>query len=751
MDATRALLARIDGYLTYIRNFKGYEPGRPSIIAVCDDLRKAILTLSKSWPVHPYESLVPLLDSVKDLNVPVGFVDTLQRAVRNIPPDTVAITLLSKKVVAKVTEAPARSPPRAPEASARSPPRAPARSPPRALVMAPEDPRKAPDRAPEVSMRATATGGPLPERSVGIIPVCMFNSAGTLLLANEILKDDKVYDRPKDLLVRAAQLIGTIFKFDSVLQPIVGREAIIAATMESAAAAEPLALTNAQKRELIMDTFCSSHVSLIAGMPVQACYAVVDTIAYKRMGTHYVHQVLGACLLARATNHWAIWSVAGDPYRIRANTFHHMFYEIKKYVRSEQAAGGPVSIGLIASDAPVPFVTMDDRIALYGREGFQLQLPAPPMTGVDRDGRWGDIPIPNDGSYRCVNLKNPGDRCLMTYVIGKSIETGHKVLELVPSIPMDIRPFDVLFSWSHSALNIKNPATAPMIIPVNTGNTRVIVSSVPASAIYGVYGLYLHNILIDLLTKVPFSMLLKLFPGIRLTKPLQLAHGGLVTQAFSEELYGGVLIKLPSITHMGDPAFGPRGISVTNFISIYVYDVNTDIPDMIISYSDPNKAREATFGMYQVDQSIPFAINTPAEGLTGTLEGNAERKTKVLLRSKRVPGMGILGTDTTLGATLSHINSVPSATPRVLLHGMCGSIDGGNNVRESAAEVVAERLMRTHPRAVHLNSLWELNAFYARLSHAIVALAQQVEPVTPLPVAEGGKRQAGRRVTRRRV
>ena len=244
----------------------------------------------------------------------------------------------------------------------------------------------------------------------------------------------------------------------------------------------------------------------------------------------------------------------------------------------------------------------------------------------------------------------------------------------------------------------------------------MIVITVPSSAIYGIYGLYLKNVIVDLLKVIPFNMILKIFPGIRLDHPLPLARDGIITQQASKELYGGILIKLPS-----GVVAGPTAIS--NFISIYVYDVHTPIPDMHIGFIDPIPARQATFGIYRVNSELPYVMNVPT---------TADTEVEIFKRSApfKIPGYPV-PTETTLNHILRGLDTMASPVPKVLLHGLCGVItDEGAGHRESATELIGERLQQIHPRAVYLNSQAEMILFCNRLGNAVFNLARQVAPVT---------------------
>jgi len=253
----------------------------------------------------------------------------------------------------------------------------------------------------------------------------------------------------------------------------------------------------------------------------------------------------------------------------------------------------------------------------------------------------------------------------------------------------------------------------------NTGNTRVIVITVPSSAIIGVYGLYLQNVIIELLKIVPFNMLLKIFPGIRLDPPLTLARNGIITQQASKELYGGILIKLPSFIQ----TIVNGTLNVTNYISIYVYDAKTLIPDMQVAFLDTIAARQATFGVYRVNTDLPFVMNSPA---------TADTEVEIFKRSApfKIPDYPIPSV-TTLGHILRGLDTMASPVPKVLLHGLCGVFDdNGREGRETATRLLDERLPQIHPRAVNLSTYEEMIMFCNRLGNAVFNFVRQVAPVT---------------------
>jgi hypothetical protein len=256
------------------------------------------------------------------------------------------------------------------------------------------------------------------------------------------------------------------------------------------------------------------------------------------------------------------------------------------------------------------------------------------------------------------------------------------------------------------------------MVPVNTGNVRVIVTTVPSSAVWGRYALGLINVLVEILKHIPFSMLLKIFPGIKLSEstPLVMVNKEHITQAFSNELYGGILIKLPTVKENA-PHYGPLGVVVSNIFSIYVYDVNTYIPDMNIAYQDVDVARQARFGLYEIDTTKPY-----------TPDDYAKAETKLNERSERVESSIVApGSATTLGKLLKTLQS--PGEPRILFHGLCGSIDGDASIRETATTIVTKRLFELHPKAVIINTHQEFTAFLHKLGTAIYNLAHQVTTV----------------------
>jgi hypothetical protein len=89
--------------------------------------------------------------------------------------------------------------------------------------------------------------------------------------------------------------------------------------------------------------------------------------------------------------------------------------------------------------------------------------------------------------------------------------------------------------------------------------------------------------------------------------------------------------------------------------------------------------------------------------------------------------LGTPGSVTTLGNLLKALQS--PGEPRVLFHGLCGSIEGDASLREAATAAVTQRLSELHPRAVTLNSDEEFVAFIFKLGGAISNLAQQVSTV----------------------
>jgi len=521
------------------------------------------------------------------------------------------------------------------------------------------------------------------------------------------------------VLLKAAQLMSTIFEFEKILQPIPAVAAAAAASAPAVvasavaaggaggAAAASAAPTGLAAIEYIRTTFCNPNTSLEYGQPVTEVYAVVDVEQYGDR----VHKIIGTCILARTPTHWAIWSVVGDPYRIRAHTFHHMFNEIKRKIHS---LGGPFVVKLIASDAPVPFVTFSDRITLYEAEGFEIATPYPRLSGVAPNGQWVPvIPFEYGSLCNCFNISEPGGRLIMSYNDKKAIPV--KELTLPATMPMVVQPHESFFSWGHSNYS-RNMSTQAMV-PVNTGNVRVIVTTVPSSAVFGIYALGLINMLVEILKHVPFSMLLKIFPGIKLSQstPLVMVNDKHITQAFSNELYGGILIKLPTAKDDATP-YGPLGLVISNIFSIYVYDVNTYIPDMNIAYQDIDATRQASFGLFKIDDTKPY------------VQDDFKMKMKINERSERVGGSIVApGSVTTLGKLITALQS--PGEPRVLFHGLCGSIEGDASLRETATTIFTQRLFELHPKAVVLNSFEEFVAFLHKLGTAIYNLAQQVTTV----------------------
>jgi hypothetical protein len=408
---------------------------------------------------------------------------------------------------------------------------------------------------------------------------------------------------------------------------------------------------------------------------------------------------------------------------------------------------GPYVVKLIASDAPVPFVTFSDRLTLYATEGFEIAAPYPSLSGVAPNGQWVPvIPIEYGSVCNCFNISEPGGRLIMSYNDKKGLPV--KELAVPASMPLAVQPLVPFFSWGHSNYSratLEGGVSA--MVPVSTGNVRVIVTTVPSSAVFGVYALSLINMIAELLKYIPFSMLLKIFPGIRVsnTKPLVIAKDGHISQEFSNELYGGILIKLPTVK-ADAKEYGPLGLVVSNFFSIYVYDVNTYIPDMNIGYQDVDPARQAGFGLYKIDSSKPYVQDTFKTNM------------KLFGRSDRVAGeLGTPGSVTTLGNLLQALQS--PGEPRVLFHGLCGSIDGDASLREAATAAVTQRLTELHPKAVTLNSDEDFVAFIFKLGGAIMNLAQQISTVASRKnvakliksfVPSGGASAKGGRRTRRK-
>ena len=121
--------------------------------------------------------------------------------------------------------------------------------------------------------------------------------------------------------------------------------------------------------------------------------------------------------------------------------------------------------------------------------------------------------------------------------------------------------------------------------------------------------------------------------------------------------------------------------------------------------------------------------------------------------------LGTPGSVTTLGNLLKALQS--PGEPRVLYHGLCGSIEGGANLREAATAAVTQRLTEIHPRAVTLNSDEDFVAFIFKLGGAISNLAQQVSTVASrknvakliksiMPSGGAGASAKGGRRTRRK-
>ena len=574
-----------------------------------------------------------------------------------------------------------------------------------------------------VTQEATAVAAAAHKRSVDIILLCSYGVVPQY--SDNLNKPHEV-----NVLTRAAQLIDKIFKFESILQPL-ATEAVPAPTV--------FPTTFAEKQAYVKSTFCSTMLSL-DGSPVKYCYAVVDSDQYSN---GMVHSIIGACILAQTDTHFAIWSVVGDPYRVKAKTFKYMFNKIKIAAKNL----GLPRIALIASDAPIPFVTFDDRIKLYAAEGLVALRPTPLLTGVSPEGVWGDIPVGSESLYKCLNLKVPGTRFLMTYTPGPDTP-AELPLELPARVSVGVQLPEIIFSLGHSQYRTDASPSLNMI-PVNTGNTRVVVLTVPSSAINMYESLFMQNVITELLKSVPFEMLIKLFPGINISPstPLPLKTGSSVSQQISSEIYGGFLIKIPSYPH----AIG----FVTNFITIYVYDVNTNIPDMGITYADPTPEVQAMMGLYKVDLSRPFALND----ITSIRIPHINiPKTKIVGRSAiyAPSGLGPVtpGTTATLGTMLAHLNTVPVAPggpPRILLHALCGTVGDAVVDRTEIAVKIEQRLFEIYPRLPKLDTS-NFIEFNRRFGNAVMDLAQQIGTVE----AENGgatatKAGGGRTRSRARV
>jgi len=688
--AVRELIGSIDHTIRLIKQLRGYEIELFELDRLSNLLNDNLDQIGKIWPDHPYRELLTVIPrrryGVPDINEHRRKLTALKGVA--LPTKDHAIEMAF--------------------AAARAPPAAPAPPPPVASGAA------GAAAAPTTLLAGVSANSPgtvttlastTHRRQVYVGRLCAFSPSG-----------EASYDIPTGIaiLVQAGQLISSIFEFEKILQPIPAVAAAASAAAAAPAPAAPAAGPNPTTHPLdyIYASFCNPHTSLEPGVPVIESYAVVDVEQYDV----YVHKIIGACILARTSTHWAIWSVVGDPYRIKAHTFHHMFNAIKRTIVE---LGGPRSVKLIASDAPVPFVTFSDRLTLYATEGFETTLPFPPLSGVAPNGQWfSDVPVEHLSKAACYNISETGGRLVMSYNPMKA--SPEKELTLPASIPMRRGPLDIVFSWGHS--NYLRAATTHRMAPVNTGNVRVIVTTVPSSSVLGIYALAFMNMLSELLKYVPFSMLLKIFPGIRVSPstPLVIAHEGHITQEFSKELYGGILIKLPSTIFTG-PEYGPLPYNVSNIFSIYVYDVNTYIPDMGVGYQDSNPVRQATFGMYRVDPSKPYVQDD---------EIIDESTMKLFGKSDRIEGdLGLPGSTTTLGKMIEALQTPESHTPRVLLHSLCGAIEGDGVYREAATTAITKRLEELHPKAVVLNSKEELAPFLFQLAGAISRLAQQVATV----------------------
>ena len=702
--AARAVIGQIPIITDYIAKLRASGSGKyneGNFPSMARNLSVRIYRIKEDWYTHPYKELLSLIGNVPEY--PPIKTETYRSILERIRTMDLPTEEQSIKMAQAffLKESGAGAGAGAPSGAAGAP--SGAAGAPSGAAGAPSEAAAAPATLlTGVSANSPGTVSVLEstmhDRQVHVGKLCSYSSSGGVTY-------DPITDpHQQSVLVKAGQLISTIFEFEKILQPIPA----VAAGGASAAAAGPNPTTH--PLDYIHACFCNPSTSLEAGVPVTESYAVVDLEQYGK----FAHKIIGACILSRTPTHWAIWSVVGDPYRVKAHTFHHMFNAIKVKIGEVK---GPYVVKLIASDAPVPFVTFSDRLTLYATEGFEIAAPYPSLSGVAPDGQWAPvIPIEYGSVCNCFNISEPGGRLIMSYNNSKGLPL--KALTVPASMPLAVQPLVPFFSWGHSNYSrapIEGGASA--MVPVSTGNVRVIVTTVPSSAVFGVYALGLINMLAEVLKYIPFSMLLKIFPGIRVsnTKPLVIAKDGNITQEFSNELYGGILIKLPTVKADGKE-YGPLGLVVSNIFSIYVYDVNTYIPDMNIGYQDVDPARQAGFGLYKIDSSKPY------------VQDNFKTNMKLFGRSDRVAGeLGTPGSVTTLGNLLKALQS--PGEPRVLFHGLCGSIDGDASIREAATAAVTQRLTELHPKAVTLKTDDEFVSFIFKLGGAITNLAQQVSTV----------------------
>ena len=176
---------------------------------------------------------------------------------------------------------------------------------------------------------------------------------------------------------------------------------------------------------------------------------------------------------------------------------------------------------------------------------------------------------------------------------------------------------------------------------------------------------------------------------------------------------------------LGQSDFVKKQSDIVQFANKFTREAMPDTFSLI--YNE----KESIYWRYCIQTNtklLPAFLYVASSTYINTPDDYAKAETKLNERSERAESsIGAPGSATTLGKLVTALQS--PGEPRILFHGLCGSIDGDASTRETATTIVTKRLFELHPKAVIINTHQEFTAFLHKLGTAIYNLAHQVTTV----------------------
>ena len=425
------------------------------------------------------------------------------------------------------------------------------------------------------------------KRECVIIPV--FKDTGSTIL-------DPITVR---ILTLAIDLMISVFSFESI---------ITSGTTLLPPSAE------IKLEEKIQLVFGNSNTAFTNKGPAET-FCVVDYVKYTdtTTGIEYPNTILGASVLVRETSGlMSLWSVASNPYYTGVKTVECMINGIHDYIAARKSL--PKRLVLQVSDIPYPFVTLDERLAIYGKAGFKLFKPssgslfkrayeadladsrliairnvdgASVSIGIPEYNGTDSIPPIPISDFCCYRSQGNLPLLMITEIASMVLDTIPPAIPTrspyLPPIPKQ----NVLFSVNHSMYHV-NTATSTIEF-TNTGPCQVAIFAMPTSVTFFNVFRPAVNFINKLVVTYPIELLVKIFEGIKPDRgsPNNLKIGSLnsagqpyINTNFSKNVYGGVVINFRvNVTETS---------AENQMMTLYLYPPGTPIPDMKLEYTNYN-------------------------------------------------------------------------------------------------------------------------------------------------------------------